>query len=185
MQSFQKQMFNAFFETLLEQLCRRRECKLAGCRFAFGTDVGETECCNGDVGVVGSRDLASNHDFFFRGELAVWLYAASVNADVAETSAGFLVTAGMERDSVIVAFPPKGRTVCDVAVVGGEGCVNGGESQRDFTGSFALLRMTHGCRTALVSRLSSLDFRFAQVPTVRLGHAQLRWSRLSPYTVVV
>ena len=49
MQSFQKQMFNAFFETLLEQLCRRRERKLAGCRFAFGTDVGETERCNGDV----------------------------------------------------------------------------------------------------------------------------------------
>ena len=30
------------------------------------------------------------------------------------------------------------------------------------------------------SFLSSLDFRFAQVPTDRLGHAQLRWSRLSP-----
>ena len=29
-------------------------------------------------------------------------------------------------------------------------------------------------------RLSSLVFRFAQVPTIRLGHAQLCWSRLSP-----
>lgn len=160
MQSFQKQMFNAFFETLLEQLCRRRERKLAGCRFAFGTDVGETERCNGDVGVVGSRDLASNHDFFFGGELAVWLYAASVNADVAETSAGFFVAAGMERDSVIVVFPPEGWTVCDVAVVGGEGCVNGGERERDFTGSFDFdltvfaqddtLGMTQCWRTTLV-----------------------------------
>ena len=33
--------------------------------------------------------------------------------------------------------------------------------------------------------LSSLYFRNAQVPTVRLGHAKLRLSRHSPYTVVV
>ena len=152
---------------------RRGKRKFAGCRFAFGADVGKAKCRNRNVGVVGSRNETADHDFFFGSELAVWLYAAPVNADVAETAASLLVAAGMERDTVIVAFPPEGRTVRDVTVVGGEGCVNGGEGEREF-----LFRIT------LVSRLSSLDFRFAQVPTVRLGHAQLRWSRLSPSALV-
>lgn len=73
--------------------------------------------------MVGRCDEASDHDFFFGGKLAVALYAAPVNADVAESSAHFFVAAGVERDAVFVAFPPEGGTVRDVAVVCGEGGV--------------------------------------------------------------
>ena len=129
---FKSKYLRRFFETLSVQLCCRRKCKFVGCRFAFGADIGKAKCCDWNVGVVGSRNETADHDFFFASELAVWLYAASVNADVAETAASLFVAAGMERDTVIVAFPPEGRTVRDVTVVGGEGCVNGGEGEREF-----------------------------------------------------
>ena len=132
---------------LSEQLCCRGERKFAGCRFTFGADVGKAECRDRNVGVVGSGDLASDHDFFFGGELAVWLYAATINADVTETSAGLFVAAGVERDAVMVAFPPEGRTVRDVAVVAGKSGVDGGEGEGGFL-----------FRTTLVSRLSSLVY---------------------------
>ena len=130
MQSFQKQIFKEFFETLSEQLCCRCESELAGCRFAFGADVGKAECRDWNVGVVGGGNLAPDHDFFFGGELAVVLYAATVNANIAESTAGLFVAAGVERDAVIVAFPPEGRTIRNVAVVCGECCVDGGEGER-------------------------------------------------------
>ncbi len=51
--------------------------------------------------------MAPDYDFFFGGELAVVLYAATVNANIAESTAGLFVAAGVERDAVIVAFPPE------------------------------------------------------------------------------
>ena len=89
-----------------------------------------TEWGDRDVGVVGGRDETSDHDFFFGGKLAVALYAAPVNADVAEATAGFLVAAGVEDDVLAIAFPPECWAVGDVAVVGGEGCVDVVESCR-------------------------------------------------------
>jgi hypothetical protein len=68
---FKSKYLRRFFETLSVQLCCRCECKFAGCGFTFGANVGETERGNRNVGVVGGGDLASDHDFFFGGELAV------------------------------------------------------------------------------------------------------------------
>ncbi len=127
---FQKQMFKVFFETPSEQLSSRGEGEFACCRFAFGADVGMAECGDRNVGVVGGCDEASDHDFFFEGEFAVREDLAPVDADIAESAAGFLVAAGVEDDVLAVAFPPEGRTVRDVAVVGGEGGVDVVEGER-------------------------------------------------------
>lgn len=81
------------------------------------------ECGDRNVGVVGGRDEASDHDLFFEGEFAVREDLAPVDADIAETAAGFLVAAGVEDDVLAIAFPPERGTVRDVAVVGGEGRV--------------------------------------------------------------
>ena len=156
MQMFQKQMIKALFETLSAQLCCGCECKFACSRFTFGADVGKAEGRNGNVGVVGCRDEATEHDFFGGREFSVREFPAAENADVAEAAAHFFVAAGMEYNFFIASFPPECWPVRDVAIVCGEGGVDGVEGERNFTGSFALLRMTHGCRTALVSRLSSL-----------------------------
>ena len=93
------------------------------------------ECGDWNVGVVGGRDEASDHDLFFEGEFAVREDLAPVDADIAETAAGFLVAAGVEDDVLAVAFPPERGTVRDVAVVGGEGRVNVFDGERNFTGS--------------------------------------------------
>ena len=82
--------------------------------------------------MVGGGDEASQHNFFVGSELSVGEHAATVNADVAESAAGFFVAAGVEHNSVAVAFPPQSWAVRDVAIVGGESCVNvfEGESMR-------------------------------------------------------
>ena len=89
-----------------------------------------TEWGDRDVGVVGGRDEASDHNFFFEGELAVRESLASVDADIAEAAAHFFVAAGVEDNVLAIAFPPECWAVGDVAVVGGEGCVDVVEGER-------------------------------------------------------
>ena len=74
--------------------------------------------------MVGRCDEAPEHDFFVGGGLAVGTHAASVDADIAEAAAGFLVAAGVERDILAIAFPPECWAVGDVAVVAREGGVD-------------------------------------------------------------
>ena len=73
--------------------------------------------------MIGGRDEASDHNFFFKREFSVGENLPSVNADVAEAATHFFVAAGVENEVLAVAFPPEGRTVCDVAVVTREGFV--------------------------------------------------------------
>ena len=74
--------------------------------------------------MVGGGDEASDQYFFVGSEFSVGEHAATVDADVAEAAAGFFVAAGVEEDVLAAAFPPQGRPVRDVDIVGSEGFVN-------------------------------------------------------------
>ena len=74
--------------------------------------------------MVGCGDEAPYQYFFVGGEFSVGEHAATVDADIAESAAGFFVAAGVEEDVFAAAFPPQGWAVGDVAIVGSEGRVN-------------------------------------------------------------